>query len=170
MRRFRVCPVLLAGAALFSCGAVAADSVRLPERKAGLWELATTMDEGLGPRDQTMKLCIDADMERTTVESSAREHAKQCSRYDISRQGDKTVVDMACQFASRHVVSRTEMIGDFQTTFEVDIDSTTSGEQNQQTVSVKRKITQKGKYLGESCGDLVGGEAMGSDGSRALVQ
>lgn len=171
MRFFRFCSFVLAGGlGLFASAAVSADNVRLPERKAGLWELATTMDEGLGPKEQTMKLCIDADMEHTTVTASADEHGKQCSKYDVKREGARTVVDMSCQFASRHVVSRTEMSGDFQTAFEVTIKSTTSGEHNQQSVSVRRTITQKGKYLGESCGDLVGGEAMGSDGSRILVQ
>lgn len=152
------------------CGAVAADTAKLPERKAGLWELSTTMDEGLGPKDQTMKICIDADMERNTVNASADEHAKQCSKYEIKKEGAKTMVDMACQFASRHVVSHTEMTGDFQNAFNVKIESSTSGEHNKQSVTVKRTITQNGKYLGESCGDLVGGEAMGSDGSRMLVQ
>lgn len=147
-----------------------ADDIRLPERKAGLWELSTTMDEGLGPKDQTLTICIDADMERTTVAAAADEHDKQCSKHEIKREGDNTVVDMSCQFASRHVASRTEMSGDFKTAFLVKIDSTTSGEHNSQSVSVKRTITQKGKYLGESCGDLVGGEAKGPDGSRILVQ
>jgi hypothetical protein len=160
----------MAAAALSLHGAAAAADAGLPERKAGLWELATTMDEGLGPKDQTLKICIDADMERTTVAASAEEHTKQCSKYDISQQNGSTIVDMACQFASRRVVSRTELSGDFKTEFLVKIESTTSGEQNAQTVSVKRTITQKGKFLGESCGDLVGGEAMGPDGSRILVQ
>lgn len=158
------------GVGLAICGAAAADTVKLPERKAGLWELSTTMDEGLGPKDQTMKLCIDADMERNTVNASADEHAKQCSKYEITKNGDKTMVEMACQFASRHVTSHTEMTGDFENTFNVKIESSTSGEHNKQSVTVKRTITQSGKYLGESCGDLVGGEAMGSDGSRMLVQ
>jgi hypothetical protein len=142
----------------------------MPERKAGLWEMSTTMDEGLGPKDQTLTMCIDAAMERSTVVAAADEHGKQCSKYDIKREGESTVVDMSCQYASRHVASRTEMSGDFTTSFLVKIESTTSGEQNSQSVSVKRTITQKGKYLGESCGDLVGGEAMGADGSRILVQ
>lgn len=166
----RLCPFVLALGVALACGPASADNVRLPERKAGLWELSTTMDEGLGPKDQTMKLCIDADMERNTVSASAEEHAKQCSKYNITRQGDSTVVDMSCQFASRHVTSRTEMSGDFKTTFLVKIESNTSGEHNSQSVNVKRTITQTGKYLGEACGDLVGGEAMGSDGSRILVQ
>lgn len=159
-----------AGVIVFALPGIAGDNGRLPERKAGLWELHTVMDEGLGPKDQTMKLCIDADMERTTVTASHDEHAKQCTKYELKREGDKTVVDMSCQFASRHVSSRTEMTGDFQSALNVKIESSTSGEQDGKTVVVKRTITQTGKYLGESCGDLVGGEAMAPDGTKVLVQ
>jgi len=162
--------MLAAGLALFASAPATADEVRLPERKAGLWEMVTTMDEGLGPKDQTITMCIDADMERVTAAGAAEEHGKQCSKHEIKREGESTVVDMSCQFASRHVVSRTEMSGDFKTAFQVKIESTTSGEHNSQTVSVKRTITQKGKYLSDSCGDLAGGEAKGPDGSRVLVQ
>jgi hypothetical protein len=62
------------------------------------------------------------------------------------------------------------MSGNFQDAFTVKIDSTTSGIQDSQTVSIKRVIEQQGKYLGESCGDLKAGEAMGSDGTKILVQ
>ncbi len=156
--------------ALLVGGVAVADEAKLPERKAGLWELHTTMDEGLGPKDQTITMCVDADMERSTAAASKEEHAKQCSKYEIKRDGDKTVVDMSCQFSSRHVTSRTEMSGDFQTTLAVTIESTTSGDHNGQTVAVKRTITQNGKYLGESCGDLAGGEAKGPDGQKVMVQ
>jgi hypothetical protein len=62
------------------------------------------------------------------------------------------------------------MTGDFETSLSVNIDSTTSGDHNGQTVAVKRTITQTGKYLGASCGDLAGGEAKGADGSKVMVQ
>ena len=156
--------------AALSASAASADEARLPERKAGLWELATTMDEGLGPKDQTLTMCVDADMERSTAAAAADEHGQKCSKHEIRREGENTIVDMSCQFSSRHVVSRTEMSGDFKTAFLVKIDSTTSGEQNSKTVTVKRTIVQKGKYLGESCGDLVGGEAKAPDGTKVLVQ
>ncbi len=171
MRLPAVC-VAVAGMAVLcgSGGAALADDARIPERKAGLWEMHSTMDEGLGPKDQALTMCIDADMERTTVAASGDEHTKQCSKYEIKREGDKTVVDMTCQYASRQVQSRTEMSGDFQSGFSVKIESTTSGDHNGQSVSVKRTITQTGTYLGASCGDLVGGEAKGADGSKVLVQ
>ncbi|WP_439543248.1 DUF3617 domain-containing protein [Hyphomicrobium sp.] len=152
--------------------AVAADAAEhtIPERKAGLWELITTMDEGLGPKTQTLTMCIDADMEHMTVVASNDEHRQQCSKYDIVREGDNTIVNMSCQFASRQVVSKTEMTGDFSKSLSVKIESSTSGDHNGQSVTVKRTITQTGNYLGENCGDLAAGEAKGTDGSRIVVQ
>ncbi|MCC7251334.1 DUF3617 family protein [Hyphomicrobium sp.] len=170
--RFVGVRVMVAGMASLGVlgGAALADEARLPERKAGLWELHTVMDEGLGPKDQTLTMCVDAEMERNAVAASGVEHTEKCTKYEIKREGDKTVVDMSCQYASRHVKSRTEMTGDFKSALQVKIESTTSGEHNGQTVAVKRTITQTGKYLGESCGDLIGGEAKGPDGTKVMVQ
>jgi hypothetical protein len=169
-RRFSLVMLTAAAAATSLISTALAEDARMPERKAGLWELSTTMDEGLGPKTQSLTMCIDADMERTTLASSAEEHKRQCSKHEITREGDKTVVNMSCQFASRQVVSKTELSGDFATSLLVKIESTTSGDQDGKTVMVKRTITQTGKYLGESCGDLAAGEAKGQDGSRILVQ
>lgn len=150
--------------------AASADNVQLPLRKAGKWEQVTVMDEGGKKHEQTLTVCIDADMERNTAAASDEEHKRSCSKYEVKKQGDAVVIDATCNMNERDVESRTEMSGDFQTAFTVKIDSTTSGIQNQQSVSVKRVIEQKGKYLGESCGDLKAGEAMGSDGSKVMVQ
>ncbi len=170
--RFGAIAFALAGAAgVCVVGSAAfAETVSLPERKAGLWELTTTMDEGMGPVDRTLTMCVDADMERNTVIASLIEHKQACSKYDISREGDKTVVNMSCRFDTRDVQGRTEMSGDFKTALLVKIESTTSGDHRGQSVAVKRTITQTGRYLGESCGNLTGGEAMGSDGTRVMVQ
>lgn len=170
MQKFYFRAVLAAAMAASAFSSTLADDARMPERKAGLWQMATTMDEGLGPVTQDLTMCIDAGMERTTVAASADEHGKQCKRYEITRQGETTVVEMDCQFASRQVVSKTELSGDFKTTFMVKIESKTSGEHNSQSVSVKRKISQSGKFLGEDCGDLAGGEAKAPDGTRIMVQ
>jgi hypothetical protein len=148
----------------------AEDGAGLPQRKAGYWEIKTVMDEGLGARDQTLTMCIDGDMERSTVAASKAEHLEKCSRYDVKKSGDVTTVVAKCVFEGRNVESRTEMSGNFTTAFKVKIDSTTSGSERGQSVSVKRTITQDGKYLGEDCGGLRAGEAMGTDGHKILVQ
>jgi hypothetical protein len=162
---------LALGAMLFLTAPVGAEET-LPARKAGLWELTTSMDEGRGPREQSMKICIDAEMEANTVQASLAEHKKSCEKYQIKKDGGKVAVDMTCEFNGRHVESLTEMEGDFANTFKIKIASTTSDtrESTQQTITVKRVILQDGKYLGEGCGELKGGEAQAPDGSKMMVQ
>jgi hypothetical protein len=147
-----------------------ADDVDLPLRKAGKWEQKTTMEEGGKPHEQTLTICIDAEMERNTAQASNAEHKSSCSKYEVKKEGDKVVIDATCKMNGRDVDSRTEMGGDFKNAFEVKITSTTSGIQDSRTVSIKRVIEQQGKYVSESCGDLKAGEAMSPDGVRVMVQ
>lgn len=148
-----------------------ADPPALPMRKAGLWELKTSMDEGNGPREQVMKMCISEDMERTTVAASLAEHRERCTTYDIKPGEASTVVEADCVFSTRKVVSTTTMTGDFKTAFEVKIESTTSDPTaKQQSIVVKRTIVQNGKYLSDTCGELKPGEAETADGQRIMVQ
>jgi hypothetical protein len=162
---------LVTGAALLPALPALAEET-LPARKAGMWDVKTSMDEGRGPREQSMKLCIDAEMEANTVKASLAEHKQNCEKYEIKKDGGKTVVNMVCTFNGRHVESLTEMEGDFSKSFNIKIASTTADtrESTQQTITVKRVILQDGKYLGESCGDLRGGEALASDGTKVMVQ
>ncbi len=156
--------ITVSGAALH-----ASDSP-LPLRKAGKWEQKTVMEEGGQKQEQTLTICIDAGMERNTALASDADHKSQCSKYEVKRDGDEVVIDATCKVNGRDVDSRTEMSGDFQSTFDVKISSTTSGIQESQTVSINRLIEQRGKYLSESCGELKAGEAMGTDGTKVMVQ
>ena len=104
----------------------AEDSVDLPLRKAGRWQMTTVMDEGFGPREQTLTMCIDDAMERNTARASQMHHVKNCSVYDIKKEADAVVVDAQCIFEGRKVESTTKMTGDFANQFEISITSTTS--------------------------------------------
>lgn len=149
----------------------AARCAELPQRKAGLWEMTTVMDEGGGPKEQVLTMCIDAEMERNTVQASLAEHKSNCSRYDITRSGEKTLVDMDCEFSKARISGKTEMAGDFQGSFTVTIESTTARTgDNAQTVTIKRSIKQVGRYVGNACGDLKPGEAQAPDGTKILAQ
>lgn len=142
----------------------------LPLRKAGLWELRTSMDQGNGPRKSSLKICIDGEMEQQTVLASIREHQENCSRYEIKTLDNGIVVEGECVFNNARVNSRTEMSGDFKTAFTVKIDTTTVRQGASQSMSVRRQITQSGTYLGTSCNDLKPGEAVGEDGNKVYVQ
>jgi hypothetical protein len=164
--------VLLAGAAALAAATplCAEDAPDLPLRKAGRWEIKTVMDEGKGPREQTLTMCIGDEMERKTAAASESEHQKSCSVYDVKKKADMTTVDAECEFHGRHVDSHTEMSGDFAKSFKVTIKSTTSGSMQGQSIVVKRTISQDGNYLGEDCKGLKVGEAMGTDGSKIMTQ
>jgi hypothetical protein len=163
---------LMLGLAFSTTVMALAEEATLPARKAGIWEMKTSMDEGMGPREQSIKMCIDAGMEANTIQASLAEHKKNCEKYTIKNDGGKTVVDMTCSYNGRHVESLTEMEGDFSNVFKIKISSTTSDtrESTQQTITVKRTILQDGKYLGTDCGDLRPGEALAPDGAKILVQ
>lgn len=154
-------------------GAVRADdpATTLPTRKAGLWELKTVMDEGRGPFDQTFKMCVDERMEQNTAAASAVDHKTNCTKYEVKSADGMTTAEGDCLYNGRQVVSHTEMKGDFKSAFEIKISSTTSDPTaKEQSVVIKRSITQAGNYLGDSCGDLKPGEAMGPDGNKIAVQ
>lgn len=160
-----------AGALAYPFGAMSF-AEDLPKRKAGLWELKTTMDEGRGPREQMLKICISDDMEANTVKASIAEHKQNCQTYDIKKTGEKTVVDAKCVFNGRNVESTTAMSGDFAKAFNVTINSRATDTQDStgQTFVVQRTITQAGTYLSDSCGALKPGEAAGPDGNAIMVQ
>lgn len=168
----RILALLAMGSSLVltSGSAGAADASDLPLRKAGHWEITTVMDEGRGPREQVLTMCIDAEMERKTAQASKKTHEENCSTYEVKTSNGVTTTDAECVFNERNVNSHTEMSGDFEKVFQVKINSTTSGTARGQSISIKRTITQNGKYLGEDCNGLQAGEAMGTDGKKIMVQ
>ena len=93
----------------------------MPARKPGLWELKTVMDEGNGPRDQTLKMCIDERMEQNTVAASLADHKANCAKYDIKVADGVTTAEGDCTYNERQVISHTEMKGDFKSAFEIKI-------------------------------------------------
>lgn len=143
----------------------------LPQRQPGKWKLSTEMDEGRGPIKQSLTMCITAEMEKATADTAASEHKSNCSRYDIKKDGETTIVDAECAYAVDRVTSRTEMSGDFKKAFSVKIVSTTVTQPPAgKPVTRERKITQSGEHLGDDCGDIKPGEAVTEDGSRVMVQ
>jgi hypothetical protein len=175
MTSFRCVSTTILSALLLAAGTAAyagpSENIELPMRKAGLWKMETTMDEGGGPRHHTITMCVEADMERNTVQANIIEHLENCKKYEVKR-GDVTTIDADCKFNGADVSSFTEMRGDFAKNFDVKIKSTTLPPMTTQgqTVPIKRTISQIGTYAGEACGDLKPGEAAGADGTKVMVQ
>ncbi len=172
MRR-SIIAILAASIASTVCIAADGEASDLPLRKAGLWELRTETSEGNGTQTQQLTMCIGEQMERETVRTSGMENRANCAKYDVEKVGDKTIVDARCVYDDRKVVTRTELEGDFTTSFRAKVTSSTDGtapkHRGGHPVNVRRTIHQEGKYLGESCGNLKAGEAKTTDGRTVTV-
>lgn len=163
--------LVFALAAAVACQIAPSFASELPARQPGKWKLSTEMDEGRGPIKQTLTMCITEAMEKSTLEASASSHKSNCSRYDVKKDGDKTVVEAECAYAVDKVTSRTEMTGDFKSSFAVKIETTTvTSPPHRDPITRNRKINQTGEHLGPDCGDIKPGEAVAEDGSRVMVQ
>ena len=143
----------------------------LPQRAPGKWKLTTVMDQRESSITQSLTMCITEELEDRTANASAAEHASNCSLYEVKKVADKTIVEASCSYAVDMVKSRTEMSGDFKSSFAIEIVSTTvTRPPGVRAISRKRTIKKNGEFLGSDSGDIKAGEAVGDDGSRVIVQ
>ena len=99
--------IVLGAALVMGIATPAATAAELPTRKGGLWEQKTTMDQGDGPRDHTLTICIDEKMERQTAAASIKQHQDSCTKYEIKSRDGTTSVEAECVFNQRPVSSNT---------------------------------------------------------------
>jgi hypothetical protein len=114
-------PLLVAVPLILAAGlAGAADA---PARKSGLWEIANSMG-GPQPMTTTMQQCVDEKTDKLTEQTGQREAQKNCSKNDVSRSGNKVVVDSVCKFDNTTATSHAEFTGDFGSNYRGDIKTT----------------------------------------------
>lgn len=169
MQKLLICAIALSLPLAWQSAAATTDT--LPQRQPGKWKLTTEMDEGRGPIKHSLTMCITEDMEKATAATADEEHKSNCSKYEVKKDGEATIVDAECAYAVDKVTSHTEMSGDFKTAFSVKIVTTTvTTPPEGKPLTRERKITQSGENLGADCGDIKPGEALTEDGQRVMVQ
>jgi hypothetical protein len=112
--------LMIASSLLLAAGmATAADA---PARKSGLWEITNNMNVG-GPQPMatTMQQCVDEKTDKLTEQTGQREAQKNCSKNDVSRSGNKVVVDSVCKFENTTATTHAEFSGDFGSNYRGDI-------------------------------------------------
>jgi len=105
--------LLIAGLApaLFSPGILAADA---PMRKSGLWEIKSETSAGgqKMPGPMTMQMCIDQSKDDMTADpKDAQDMRKRCSKMDMKRTGNATVIDSVCMMDGHTATGRTVITG-----------------------------------------------------------
>jgi hypothetical protein len=101
-------------------GAFAADA---PMRKSGLWEMhnESSMGGAKMPGGMSMQICIDQSKDDMTSDPSNRQDMrKRCSKMDVKRTGEKTVIDSICTFNQSTVTGHSEITGNMSTDYRIE--------------------------------------------------
>ena len=89
-------PVLMFGCAA-ALGATSALAIDFPSLKPGLWESNLTR-EGAGQKAPTMKMCMDASLQKEMMDAGMGTMKELCSKNDIRREGNKVISNAECKF------------------------------------------------------------------------
>ena len=126
----------------------AALSADMPLRKSGLWEIKTETTAGgqKMPGPMTMQMCIDQSKDDMTADpKEAKEMRKPCSKMDMKRTGNQTVIDSVCAIEGHTATGHTVISGNLATDYRME--STTRFTPPMQGMQATSSVIT-GKWLG----------------------
>jgi len=116
------CVLGLAGPSLAAEAAAAlADEATL--RKSGLWEIRTeiTADGQKMPSPMTMQLCVEQARDDMMADPGDKlDMRKRCTKMDVKRTGNKTVIDSVCAMDGHTATGRTVISGNLATDYRME--------------------------------------------------
>jgi hypothetical protein len=123
----------------------------LPARKAGLWQIDTTITAG---HTVSMRQCIDARTDQLMQSRVASLPQRSCSKHDVQKSGDKITIDTVCTIAGRTTTGHIVITGSFDSAYTMVMTSEIKG------VPKPRNVTMTAKWLGpcaagQKPGDMV---------------
>jgi len=94
-------------------------AIELPKRKSGLWDI-TAAQPG-APAAPSGQVCIDEKTDDLARQLGSA--AMQCSKQEMSRDGEAYVVDSVCRIGESTATTRARITGTFDAAYQVDVDS-----------------------------------------------
>ncbi len=144
---------------LVLAGAAPASAAELPPRKAGLWEMKTTVSSG---HLVSMQQCVDAKTDEAMQANTAANAQRDCSKRDVQKSGNTITIDSVCTMAGKPRTAHTVITGSFDSSYNMAITSQSEG-QPTHTVSVEAK------WLGPCPADQKPGDIIMPNGVKMNV-
>src|SRR5271170_7071376 len=104
--------------------AVPASATELPARKAGLWEIQTTVLEG---HTISIRQCNDAQTDQAMQANAGSMPQRACSKRDVQKSADTTTIDSVCSIAGKTRTVHTAITGSFDSSYTMTITSQGEG-------------------------------------------
>jgi len=116
---------LLAAAMLAAPLAVgaSAQSLDLPPRRVGLWDITTVIEKPKAIPAVTSQVCLDAATDREFMEFGLQV-AGSCKRLTSTREGKNLIVDAECTIAGKTTRTKAVFTGDFQSAYTLRLEGT----------------------------------------------
>lgn len=147
--------VLLAAAALVTPLALRAQTLDLPPRKTGLWEI--NMESSGGLPSMTTRMCIDAATDREMMDYALKQTGRDC-KTALRREGSTYTIDTDCTVGGAAVKSKTVISGDFKSAYIARIEGTIEGMPGGGKGSQPIRMTQTAKWKSADCPGMKPGD------------
>ena len=140
--RLSVLPLTLAAILTMAAPALA-DTVQLPTRKAGLWQIQM-QHEGSRIPNMSIEQCTDEAVDREFTSEFAPAAKNTCSKTDIQKTATGYVSESVCTVAGATVTSHAETSGDFNSDYTVKVTSHSEGGKLGTRDEVKKRLGAAG--------------------------
>jgi hypothetical protein len=171
-RTMRPVAVLLAAAAMAAPVALSAQTLDLPPRKAGLWELQTKIEQPKATPSIAAQMCLDRATDRELMDYTLKFTEGKCASLTSKRDGASIVIDADCTFGGKATKSKVVITGDFQEAYIMRTEGTMEGgKKGKQTMlSTQTAVWKSAECPGMKPGDitLFGGVKMNINQLKAL--
>jgi hypothetical protein len=127
-------------------GAPSAGATELPVRKPGLWEIKIKLTGGAAPTAM-MRHCTDESIDRQMSTLFNPLAPQPCPKSEIQKENDRFTIDATCRVDNKTVTLRSDVSGDFNSSYSVVTETRTQEPESEPSVS---SMTLEGRYVG-SC-------------------
>ena len=140
--------------------AVQAEAADLPARKAGLWEVKTTID-GQG-RAVTVQQCIDAATDQMLQSSAGPFSAPACAGREVKTSDTGMTIDSRCSFNGKAASAHADITGNFDSAYTMTVTA-----EGSDLPAVK--MTMEGKWLGACTAGQQPGDVIMANGVKVNI-
>jgi hypothetical protein len=131
----------------------------LPNRKAGLWEIATSASGHV----VKVQHCIDAATDHAMQVRAGTVPHGDCSKHDVQKSGNTTTIDTVCTIAGKSRSSHIAIAGSFDSEYTLTVTSRSEGEPERPPVTVAAK------WLGPCAADQRPGDMIMPNGMKMNI-
>ena len=149
----------------FACAPTLASAVDYPTRKAGLWEMTMTMTSG---RTMTMSQCTDPSIDKDMIANANPSMQQMCTRSELQKTATGYASDSTCKFGAVTTTSHTEVSGDFNAAYTVNVTSHNSG--GPAGMPADTNMTMAAKWVGPCKADQTPGDILMPGGMKMNVR